>query len=353
MRAMMRCYQLTGFGQDLAAGEQTRPEPAGTEVLLKVRGAGVCHSDVHLWEGHYDLGGERKLSFADRLKLPLTLGHESAGEVVALGPEAKGVAIGASCLACSWIGCLECSACSVGDEHLCAAPRFLGVNRDGGYADYVLVPHPRYLVEIGDLDPVAAAPLVCSGLTTYSALKKFGPLLQHQLLAIIGAGGLGLIALGLLRQLGGKGAVVVELDPRKREAAMAAGAVATVDPKAPDAAAQLRKALGGSVLGVLDLVGSGETATLAVETLDKGGRLVIVGLFGGAMTLAVPLVPMKALTIQGSYIGSPTELRELVALVREHGLPATPLDRRPLTAAPTALDDLRRGKVLGRVVLTP
>ena len=149
------------------------------------------------------------------------------------------------------------------------------------------------------------------------------------------------------------GGVVVELDPRKREAAMAAGALATVDPKAPDAAAQLRKALGGSVLGVLDLVGSGETATLAVESLDKGGRLVIVGLFGGAMTLAVPLVPMKALTIQGSYIGSPAELRELVALVREHGLPATPLDRRPLTAAPTALDDLRHGKVLGRVVLTP
>lgn len=353
MRAMMRCYQLTRFGQALAAGEQPRPEPTGTEVLLKVRGAGVCHSDVHLWEGHYDLGGDRKLSFADRLKLPLTLGHESAGEVVAFGPEAKGVSIGTNCLACSWIGCLECAACSVGDEHLCTAPRFLGVNRDGGYADYVLVPHPRYLVELGDLDPVAAAPLVCSGLTTFSALKKFGPRLERHPLAIIGAGGLGLIAIGLLKQLGGKGAVVVELDPRKREAAMAAGALATVDPKAPDAAPQLRKALGGSVLGVLDLVGSGETATLAVEALDKGGRLVIVGLFGGAMTLAVPLVPMKALTIQGSYIGSPAELRELVALVREHGLPATPLDRRPMTAAPAALDDLRRGQILGRVVLTP
>lgn len=353
MRPMMRCYQLTGFGQGLAASEQLRPEPSGTEVLIKVRGAGVCHSDVHLWEGHYDLGGERKLSFAERLKLPLTLGHESAGEVVALGPEAEGVAMGASCVVCSWIGCQECAACSVGDEHLCTAPRFLGVNRDGGYADYVLVPHPRYLVEIGDLDPVAAAPLVCSGLTTYSALKKFGPLLARQPLAIIGAGGLGLIALGLLKMLGGKGAVVVELDPRKREAAMAAGALATIDPRASDAAAQLRTALGGSVLGVLDLVGSGETATLAVETLDKGGKLIIVGLFGGAMNLAVPLVPMKALTIQGSYIGSPAELRELVALVREHGLPATPLDRRPLTEAPAALDDLRRGRVVGRVVLTP
>lgn len=353
MRAMMRCYQLTGFGEGLAAKQQPRPEPTGTEVLVQVRGAGVCHSDVHLWEGHYDLGGARKLSFADRLKLPLTLGHETAGEIVAAGPEAQDATIGASCLVCSWVGCGDCAACAAGDEHLCAAPRFLGVNRDGGYAEYVLVPHPRYLVEIGDLDPVAAAPLVCSGLTTYSALKKFGPLLARQPLAVIGAGGLGLIALGLLERLGGKGAVVVEIDPRKREAAMAAGALATVDPKAPDAAAQLRAALGGSVLGVLDLVGSGETATLAVESLDKGGRLVIVGLFGGAMTLPVPLVPMKALTIQGSYIGSPDELRELVALVRAHGLPATPIDRRPLSEAPAALDDLRHGKIVGRVVLTP
>lgn len=353
MRAMMRCYQLTGFGQGLAESEQLRPEPTGTEVLVKVRGAGVCHSDVHLWEGHYDLGGERRLSFADRLKLPLTLGHESAGEVVALGPQAQGVAMGANCLVCSWIGCLECVACSAGDEHLCTAPRFMGVNRDGGYAEYILVPHPRYLVEIGNLDPVAAAPLVCSGLTTYSALKKFGPLLERQPLAVIGAGGLGLIAIGLLKHLGGKGAVVVELDPRKREAAMAAGALATIDPRVPDATAQLRAALGGSVLGVLDLVGSGETATLAVETLDKGGRLVIVGLFGGAMNLAVPLVPMKALTIQGSYIGSPDELRELVALVRERGLPSTPVERRPLAEAAAALDDLRLGKVVGRVVLTP
>ena len=353
MRAMMQCYQLTGFHQDLGRSEKPRPEPTGTEVLLRVSGAGVCHSDVHLWEGSYDLGGDRKLSFADRLKLPLTLGHETAGEVVALGPDATGIALGASCIACSWIGCRECVACEAGDEHLCTAPRFLGVNRDGGYADYLLVPHPRYLVEIGDLDPVASAPLVCSGLTTYSALRKFGPLLAHQPIAIIGAGGLGLIALGILKMLGGKGAVVVELDARKREAAMAAGALATIDPRAPDAATQLRRALGGGVLGVLDLVGSGETATLAVETLDKGGRLVIVGLFGGAMTLAVPLVPMKALTIQGSYIGSPAELRELVALVRGHGMPTTSIDRRPLAQAAQALDDLRLGKVVGRVVLVP
>jgi D-arabinose 1-dehydrogenase-like Zn-dependent alcohol dehydrogenase len=352
-RPPMRCFQLTGFGERLSSNSLPTPVPTGSEVLVKVRGAGVCHSDVHIYEGHYDLGGGRKLSFADRIKMPLTLGHETAGEAVECGPEARGIELGRNYLVCSWVGCGRCAACLESQEHLCAAPRFLGVNQNGGYADYVLVPHPRYLVDLGDLDPVAAAPLVCSGLTTFSALRKFGSLIQKSPLVIIGAGGLGLIALGILKILGGQGAIVVELDARKRAAALSAGAIAAIDPKAEDAVAQIRTAVGGSVHGVLDLVGSGETATLGVDCLDKGGRLVVVGLFGGSMNLPVPMIPMKSLTIQGSYIGSPAELRELVALVREHGMPATPLDRRPLSAAPDALDDLRSGQVVGRVVLTP
>lgn len=358
MPSTMRCYRLTKFGQSLGAHEQPLPELKGKEVLIRIRGAGVCHSDLHLWEGHFDLGGDRKISFEQRLKLPLTLGHEPSGEVVALGPDAlgpdaMGVAVGTNCLVLAWIGCGDCAICATGDEQYCAAPRFLGINREGAYADYIVAPDPKYLVDIGDLDPVAAAPLVCSGLTTFSAFKKFGDLIKREPIAIIGAGGLGLIALGILKMVGGKGAVVVEIDPKKRAAAMAAGALATVDPRAPDAPAQLRAAMGGQILGVLDLVGSGETASLAIENLDKTGRLVIVGLFGGAMSLSVPLVPTRALTIQGSYVGNLTELRELVALVRQHGLPATPIERRPLSQASSALDDLRLGKVVGRIVLTP
>ena len=350
---IMRCYQLTAFGGSLAESSRMAPEPMGTEVLVQVRGAGVCHSDVHIWEGHYDLGSGRKLSFEGRVNFPLTLGHETAGEVVRVGPEAKGVKVGDKVLACSWIGCRECESCQTGDEHLCIKPRFLGVNRDGGYADFVIVPHPRYVVDIGDIDPVAAAPLVCSGLTTYSALKKFGPTLERVPTIIIGAGGLGLMSLGILKMMNGKGAVVVEIDPRKRQAALEAGAMAAIDPKAPDAAQQIRKAVGRTVRSVLDLVGSGESATLGIDLLEKPGKLVIVGLIGGDMNLSVPLVPMKAITIQGSYIGSPDELRELVGLVKKHGLPRTPVDRRPLSAASAALDDLRHGKVIGRVVLVP
>ncbi|MDQ8731961.1 alcohol dehydrogenase [Bradyrhizobium sp. LHD-71] len=349
----MRCYQLTAFGQPLAKHDQPAPEPVGTEVIVKVRGAGVCHSDVHIWEGHYDLGGGKKLSFAERIKFPLTPGHETAGEVFRIGPDAKDVKLGAKVLACSWIGCGDCEQCLAGDEHLCAKPRFLGVNCNGGYADLVTVPHPRYLVDIGDLDPVAAAPLVCSGLTTYSALKKFGAALQQSPVVIFGAGGLGLMSLGVLQMMKGHGAVVVEIDQRKREEALKAGAIAAIDPRAPNAAQMIRDATGRPVRLILDLVGSGETASLGIDLLEKGGKLIIVGLIGGETMLSVPMVPMKSITIQGSYVGSPTELRELVEMVKVSGLPAMPLDRRPLAAASSALDDLRQGKVVGRVVLVP
>jgi propanol-preferring alcohol dehydrogenase len=349
----MKCVHLQGFRSLLQLTERPTPQPTGTEVLLKVLGAGMCHSDAHIWEGHYDLGGGRTISMAERIRFPLVMGHETSGEVVALGPQATGVAPGSRHAVCSWIGCGECRFCATGDEHLCVAPRFLGVNRDGGYADHVLVPHPRYLVDIGDLDPVAAAPLVCSGLTTYSALKKAGPLLQTERIVVIGAGGLGLMALNLLRIMGAAGAVVLEPDALKREAALVAGAVAAIDPRSPQAMEQVRAALGQPVGFVLDLVGSGESATLGFELLDRAGKLVVVGLFGGAMQLPVPMLPTRAATLQGSYIGSPAELRELVALVRERGGLATPIDRRPLADADQALQDLRAGRVVGRVVLVP
>lgn len=350
----MQCVHLPGFRALLQLQERPTPVPTGTEVLLKVLGAGMCHSDAHIWEGQYDLGEGRTISMAERIKFPLVMGHESSGEVVALGPQATGVAPGSRHVICSWIGCGDCRFCKAGDEHLCVAPRFLGVNRDGGYADHILVPHPRYLVDIGDLDPLMAAPLVCSGLTTFSALKKAGPtLLQEERIVVIGAGGLGLMALNLLRIMGARGAVVLEPHPQRRQAALEAGAVAAIDPSAPDAIQQVREALGNPVHFVLDLVGSGETASTGFELLDRVGKLVVVGLFGGAMKLSVPLLPTKAATLQGSYIGSPGELRELVTLVRERGGLAVPIDRRPLSEADNALQDLRAGRVVGRIVLVP
>jgi D-arabinose 1-dehydrogenase-like Zn-dependent alcohol dehydrogenase len=349
----MRCFHLTGFHAPLVPVDKPLPSPAGTEVVLKVLAAGVCHSDVHIWEGSYDLGNGQTMSMEGRVKFPLTMGHESTGEVVAVGPDAGDVKIGEKYLICSWIGCLQCAFCKQGDEHLCTAPRFLGVARDGGYADHIVVPHERYLIDLKGLDPVAAAPLACSGLTTFSALKKAGGRLADDPIVIVGAGGLGMMAINLVKLMGGKGAVVVELDPQKRKAALDAGAIAAIDPKAADVDRQIREALGAPVYFVLDLVGSGETAALGFRLLDKGGKLVIVGLFGGAMSLSVPMVTMRSVSILGSFLGSPGELRELVKLVQAKGMPATPLDRRSLEAANEALADLRAGKVVGRVVLVP
>ena len=175
----MQSYDVCECGAPLRLMERPTPKPTGTEVLLKVTAAGICHSDLHFWEGVYDLGGGKHLKLTDRgMKLPLTMGHETAGQVVALGPKAKGVKIGAKRLVYPWIGCGQCAVCKRGEEHLCTKPGFVGVFRPGGYADYIIVPHPRYLLDYGSLKPEQAAPLACSGLTAYSALKKFGKSLK-------------------------------------------------------------------------------------------------------------------------------------------------------------------------------
>lgn len=352
-RTAMRCHQLVAFGEGLQAQTQRVPEPTGTEVLVRVLAAGVCHSDLHLVDGFYDLGSGRRLSFTGRIDLPITPGHETAGQVAAMGPDATGVVIGQACLVCSWIGCGSCEACRAGDEQLCADARTLGFKRDGGYADYVVVPHPRYLIDIGNMDPAAAAPLVCAGLTAFSAIRKLAALPDRAPIVLIGAGGLGLIALRILAMLGGRGAVVVEPDTARREAARAAGALACFDPADPGAMDHIRKAIPGPILGVIDFAGTGDTVALSIELLDRTGQLVVVGLIGGAASIPVPLLPLKALTIQGSYVGSPAELRQLVALVRDRGLLPMPIDRRPLAEADSALQDLRRGAVTGRIVLEP
>ncbi|MFC6216037.1 alcohol dehydrogenase catalytic domain-containing protein, partial [Fodinicurvata halophila] len=216
----LHCCQLTGFGQPLEVSTRPLPEPRGEEVLLRVTGAGVCHSDVHIAEGGYDLGQGRSLSFKERIRFPLTLGHETTGEVVALGSGAHGVAPGDQVLVYPWIGCGDCAVCRAGQENLCLSPDFIGVNRDGGYADHILVPSARHLVDIAGLDPVKAAPLPCSGLTTYSALRKFGPRLESVPTVVMGAGGLGLMALGLMQRMGAPGAIVVEPDAARRQAAL-------------------------------------------------------------------------------------------------------------------------------------
>ncbi|GGC84402.1 alcohol dehydrogenase [Chelatococcus reniformis] len=348
----MRSYRLKDFEQPLETVDEDTPTPEGTQVLLRVKAAGVCHSDIHIWEGSYDLGGGRKMAMRG-IPLPLTMGHETVGEVIAAGPEAEGVKAGDVRVVFPWIGCGKCALCQAGDEHLCNRPRALGVVCDGGYADHIVVPHPRYLLAIDGVDPAVAAPYACSGLTTFSALKKLEHVFKDEPIMIIGAGGLGLMALTLLKALGGKGAVVVDIDAKKREAALAAGALAAVDGAAPDAVKQATAAAGGGLRGVVDLVGNTQSTSLGFDALGKGGKLVIVGLFGGAAAFALPMFPIKAATVQGSFVGSLSEFHQLMELVRAGAVPAVPLIRRPLAEVGQTLEDLRGGRIVGRAVLTP
>src|ERR1044072_1515906 len=357
--ASMKSFQVADFNAPLKEVDQPTPQPSGTQVLIRVKAAGVCHSDLHIWEGGYDLGHVRnQRSLKDwALSLPRTVGHETVGEVLAFGPDAGadargGLKVGDVALVYPWLGCGKCEVCRAGEENMCLKPRSLGVYCDGGYADHMTVPHPKYLLNLKGLDPITTAPYACSGVTTYSALKKVE---QHldQPIVIFGAGGLGLMALSLLKAMGGKGAIMVDIDARKREAAEKAGALATVDGKAPDGLEQLAKKAGGPIRAVIDLVGNAATTQLGFDCLTKGGKLVIVGLFGGGATWALPLIPIKAITIQGSYVGNLRETQELLDLVRAKKIAPIPVTPMPLAQANQALSDLQKGTLVGRAVLTP
>jgi len=348
-------YDLVEFDKPLEAREREIPDPEGTEVLIRVRRAGVCHSDLHIQEGYFDLGEEGELRMEDRgMKLPMALGHEILGEVVAAGPEAGEVPIGKTMLVHPWIGCLEpdCLACSSGHENDCTKMRALGVVRDGGYGEYVLVDHPRFLVDVDGMDLDTVTPYACSGVTVYCALKKVGPMNPGEWLAVMGAGGLGLNAVAIGKAMGYEHVVACDVNPVKLQAAAAMGADAVLDTSREDALQELRKITGNKLLGVVDTVGVPATSKLSVHALIKMGRYVVVGLHGGDFKMPLPWLPQKALTVRGSYVGSCNDLRELIDLVRTGKVKELPVTTRPHAEASKSLDDLKAGKVTGRIVLT-
>jgi D-arabinose 1-dehydrogenase-like Zn-dependent alcohol dehydrogenase len=351
----MKSYDLVDFGLPLKLTEKPTPKPRDTEVLLRTLAVGVCHSDLHIWEGWYDLGGGKKLAVKDRgLVPPLTMGHEIVGEVAAVGPEAFGVRVGDKRLVHPWIGCGTCAVCRRGEEQFCSAPRILGAYRPGGYADHVMVPHPRYLLDLGTLSPAQAAPYACSGLTAFGALKRVGEIIfKEQPILVIGGGGLGLMCLALLNALGGKGAIVVDIDARKREAALTAGALAVIDVGRIDAVEQIQQAAKGPIAAAIDFVGASATAKLGIDALARGGKYVIVGLFGGDITLSLPLLPMRAITVEGSYVGSLAEMKEMLGLIAAGKVRPVQINQRPLHEINAVLDELKAGRIIGRAVLTP
>ena len=346
----MHRQSLVAYGQPLCETVIDCPSPRGSEVLLRVERCGVCHSDLHLQDGYFELGGERRLDITKDRPLPFTLGHEIAGTIEAVGEDAEGAMIGRRVAVYPWIGCGICAACKAGAENMCSSHRHLGIAADGGYATHVLLPHPRYLLDYAPLSPAFAGPLMCSGLTAYAALKQLVGQAERGPVLLIGLGGVGMMGLAIAQMLFHTPPIVADIDAEKRKAALAAGAAAAYDPADPQARRAIMAATGG-LFGVCDFVGSDKSLQFATGLLARGGKVVVTGLLGGTFSIAAAMFAIKAMTIEGTLTGTLAEARELIDLARAGKIAPIKTHERPLVEAQAALDDLRAGRVVGRTVL--
>ncbi len=343
---------MTAYGAPLEPTTATTPKPEGTEVLVRISHCGVCHSDIHMHDGYFDLGDGKELDVRSGRSLPFTLGHEIAGHVDAVGEDVEGLAPGMACAVYPWIGCGECHRCKAGNEHLCDKARHLGINVDGGYASHVIVPHPRHIIDISGIAPELAGMLMCSGITAYGALKKGEPWLATGPLMIVGLGGVGMMGLEVALAKYRVPIIAADINPEKRKAALDRGAHQVFDPADPEARRQVLKSAGAASVAV-DFVGSDTSLNFAQSVVGKASCVVVAGLMGGRFSLPVPMFPLRQLAILGTFVASPGDARDLMDLVRAGKVKPIPVDLRPLDEANSALEDLRAGRVLGRVVLTP
>jgi len=345
----MRAVRFTHWQSAPELVEIATPAPGPGEVLLEVDAAGLCHSDLHIMEWP-----EGTLPYA----LPFTLGHETAGTVAALGPKTTGVSVGERVLVYSRWGCGSCWHCRQGMENVCERSAAElgghggGVGRDGGLADYMVVPSVRYLVPLGDLDPVSAAPLSDAALTPYHAIKRCLPQLRPNGSAVvIGVGGIGHMAVQILRALSPLRIVAVDLRADALRLARDAGADSALLASGLTAA-ELRAEVGaaGATL-VLDCVAADATLELAAAAVAAGGTLCYMGRGGGTLPVAPGRLPFET-TVMIPTWGTPAELLEVVALARA-GAIHTEAERFRLHEAVGAYERLRRGEVVGRAVVTP
>jgi D-arabinose 1-dehydrogenase-like Zn-dependent alcohol dehydrogenase len=256
------------------------------------------------------------------------------------------VKVGQKRIVYPWIGCGKCATCKAGQDNYCLKSRYLGVNVPGAYSTHVLVPDAKYLVDASGIDDSFAATLACSALTAYSAAAKLPVLGPKDRVAVIGCGGVGLSGVSVLKAKGVKNIVACDIDPAKLAIAAKLGAARTLDTRTPQAAEELR-----GIAGALDFVGSPATAALGIGALRKGGRHVVVGLYGGELVHPLPPIAQRAIGIVGSYVGNLQELKEVVALAKRKKLKPQPIETRDAQGANASLEDLKAGRVVGRIVL--
>lgn len=346
----MKAFQLVGGStvveETTALNEVPQPDPGPGQVLIRVGGAGACHSDISLMEG----------SGAGRAA-PMTLGHENAGWIEAFGPgvvPTPGLEIGAPVAVYGAWGCGACPKCRLGAENMCVNIKFAGpgLNTDGGMAEYLLVSALRYLLPLGDLTPAEAAPLTDAGLTPYHAIKPALPLLvpgAH--VVVIGAGGLGHLAVQLLKAV--SPATVISVDQRESALAVVAGLGADHTVVAgPGAADEIRALTGGEGAElVLDICGYDDTLALGASVVAPGGRLTIVGIGGGTVPVNFFSFPLEC-SVQSSNWGTIIELGELLALARTDGL-RVKATTHPLAQATEVYRTMVDGTLQGRAVIVP
>jgi alcohol dehydrogenase, propanol-preferring len=351
----MKAARIVKVNEPLQVQELQTPKPKGSKILVKVQASGVCHSDVHVWDGYYEGIGGQPLKTTDRgVKYPLTPGHEIAGIVDNLGEQVEGFSKNEKVLVYPWIGEGRCPACKIGQENLCDKPRSLGIYGDGGYAEYVLVPNSRYLVKIGDeMDIDTSAPLSCAGLTAYGAVKNAN-LKPDDNVVIVGTGGLGLMAIQLAKAVTGARIIAMDIDDKKLEVAKKEGADIIVNSKKEDptkATMELTDKLGADA--VIDFVNATKTVEAEMQFLRRRARLVLVGLFGGELRLSLVAMPTRAYKLIGSYTGSLQDMVELVSLAKRGVVKPVISNRFRLSQATEALTMLKEGKIVGRGVINP
>ncbi len=330
-------------------------DPSGTQVLIKVISTGVCHSDLHLWEGGYDTG-DGFMKVTDRgVKFPVTPGHEVVGTIEKIGESVQDVKIGDNVLVFPWIGpsnC-DCTACKKGDTNLCETPKSLGVFQDGGYAEKVIVPDYKFLANIGDVDPDSASSLACSGLTAYTAIKK-ALVNNPESILIVGAGGLGLMGVQIASHMVKCKIICADIDDEKLKTAKELGATDVVNTKESEASQKIMSICNEKgVDSIVDFVNAPPTVKLDLSVIRKRGNIILVGLFGGSVELPLVSVPLKAITIQGAYTGNYKDMVELIELAKKGVINPIVSKHYTLDEATHALDDLKNRKILGRAVINP
>ncbi|MDO9430561.1 MAG: alcohol dehydrogenase AdhP [Phenylobacterium sp.] len=337
----MKAAVARAFGQPLTIEEVTVPEPGPGEVLVKVVASGVCHTDLHAIDGDWPV----------KPSLPLIPGHEGVGHVVAVGAGVTDVKEG-DAVGVPWLydACRACEYCETGWETLCERQRNTGYSVNGAYAEYVLASAPFVGHLPAGTDFVAMAPILCAGVTTYKGLKETEAR-PGEWVVISGIGGLGHVAIQYAKAMG-LNVVAMDVADDKLALARRLGADLTVDARSPDAVETVRRETGGGAHGVLVTAVSPPAFQQAIACARRRGTVSLVGLPPGDFPTPIFDVVLKRITVRGSIVGTRRDLAEAIAFAVDGKVTAT-VTARPLSEVNEVLDDLRAGRIEGRVALTP